>query len=63
MRILKRKHINQYDPNKSVYVNYKEMAQKQDCLAFRQIDEDIQMYQFPKHYAEDIGPGKILLMR
>ena len=51
LRVLKKKHASVYNPRLSVYQNYRDMiAAKQDCLAFKQIDEDISSYQFPKEY-------------
>jgi len=51
LRILKKKYASVYTPRLSVYQNYRDMiAAKQDCLAFKQIDEDIGSYQFPKEY-------------
>lgn len=43
-RVLRKKHSSLYEGQKSVFINYKEMAMKQDCLSFRQIDEDIEAY-------------------
>jgi hypothetical protein len=51
LRILKKKYASVYNPRFSVYQTYRDMiAGKQDCLAFKQIDEDIGSYQFPKEY-------------
>lgn len=51
LRILKKKYASVYNPRLSVYQNYRDMiAGKQDSLAFKQIDEDIGSYQFPKEY-------------
>ena len=35
-RVLRRKYANNnYDSNKSVYCNYRDIASRMDCLAFR----------------------------
>jgi hypothetical protein len=39
------------------------MAMKQDCLAFRQIDEDIEMYAFPRLYCEsETKQARVVIM-
>lgn len=45
---------NYFDRNKTLYTNYKDLANRHDCLAFRQIDEDIKNFKFPPHYQEDM---------
>jgi len=37
-------------PHLSVYQNYKALANKEDCLSFRQIDEDVDSFQFESFY-------------
>lgn len=39
-----------FDAEKTVFVNYKNYADKFDCLAFKQIDEDVAQYRFPEGY-------------
>lgn len=54
VRVLKKK--GQPVGDRGVYETLKEMAMRQDCLAFRQIDEDIEGYEFPAQFGEDLGP-------
>ena len=36
--------------NKTTYTNFVEIAENYDCVAFRQIDQDIGEFRFPAHY-------------
>ena len=42
-----------YNPQESLYNNYLEMSQSVDCLAFRQVDEDILKYETIDSYLQD----------
>ena len=42
-----------YIQTESLYNNYLEMSQEFDCLAFRQVDEDIQKYETIDSYLAD----------
>ena len=42
-----------YNPSKSLYANYLEMSQNLDCLAFKQIDEDVFKYETIDSYLQD----------
>ena len=38
------------DKSKATYTNFVEIAENYDCVAFRQIDQDIGEFRFPAHY-------------
>lgn len=37
---------------------YKDMASKNDCLAFRQIDEDAEAFEFPLLFCKDLSTAE-----
>lgn len=39
-----------YNPGWTIFTNYKVLSERLDCLAFRQVDEDISNYKFPSEY-------------
>jgi len=43
-----------FNKKKTVYQNYVHIADAHDSLSFRQIDEDIQNFDFPDNYASNI---------
>ena len=51
-KVLIRNYPN-YQRNLSVFENLMEIASKYDCVAFRQIDQDISEFRFPAHYYEE----------
>lgn len=53
-RAFKKRYSQSYDEAKSVYRLYKDMASKSDCLAFRQIDEDAEAFEFPPLFCKDL---------
>lgn len=42
--------VQRYNPGWTIYVNYKVLSERIDCLAFRQVDEDIYNYKFSDEY-------------
>jgi len=45
--------VQRYNPGWTIFVNYKVLSDRLDCLAFRQVDEDIYDYKFPDEYLSD----------
>ena len=44
-----------YNSDLTLYQNYEDITQKIDCLAFRQVDEDVSKYQFPAEYLVNLS--------
>jgi hypothetical protein len=47
------KHYSKkYNRQISTFENFMEISQKYDCIAFKQIDQDISDFKFPANYYE-----------
>jgi hypothetical protein len=47
------KAYHQYDKSMTVFENFKAISDKIDCLAFKQIDEDVRKFKFSNAYMEN----------
>jgi hypothetical protein len=45
--------VKKYIPEITIFQNYRDMASRIDCLAFHQIDEDVEAFEFSSRYLSD----------